>query len=100
VDWPCEGRHGATLLAQCASAARRCARRMWDQARSRGIHHHATSLWLARVSQVAKVAPSGAYCASADVSGVVKIWALDNPERCARGTSRGAPGRRSRRAHQ
>ena len=32
-------------------------------------------------TQVAKVSPSGCYCASGDVSGVVKIWAIDNPER-------------------
>ena len=29
---------------------------------------------------MAKISPSGFYCASADIGGVVKIWSTDNPE--------------------
>jgi WD40 repeat protein len=29
---------------------------------------------------VAKISPSGFYCASGDVGGTVKIWSIDNPE--------------------
>mmetsp|Transcript_45263 Transcript_45263/g.107941 ORF Transcript_45263/g.107941 Transcript_45263/m.107941 type:complete len:609 (+) Transcript_45263:50-1876(+) len=40
-------------------------------------------LWTSHAKDVtvAKVSPSGCYVASGDVSGVVKIWAIDNPDR-------------------